>query len=434
MSKSKLTRRQFLKISGLGALTLSGLSSFPQKTSAENEVSWLMHPVHYNQMGKGELLEKLYSEIGIKVKAIQMPFPQYREKLWMLLRQGSTDFDIVGISSFWMDGALMEFLEPLDSFMNKKPLIDQSDILSLNTFKVNDSFYGIPYRVGAKILFFRKDIYKKYGLKVPRTMEEYKDNARFITKKETGVFGTQIFGEQSFFTLEEFVTYLYSFGGAFFDSPDLKKAKVILNNKNGLDTIKFWVSLKEEGLVPPGVLSATWETFITNMQQGKIAQSVQLPVYIAPINDPQKSKVAGLVDWAEVPYGENSGLSHGQSPMLGWGIWIPKASQKKELSWEVMRWISSPKSDLYMALHEGGPFRASTYNMPEYKKYNPATEVVRNALQHVVPTWNPMGVIKNATEVTDKVVLELTSALAGKKSPKDAIDKSAEIVRSIVLG
>ena len=99
-----------------------------------------------------------------------------------------------------------------------------------------------------------------------------------------------------------------------------------------------------------------------------------------------------------------------------------------------MRWISSPKSDLYMALHGGGPFRTSTYNTPDYKKYNPATEVIQTALKYVVPTWNPVGLIKNATEVTDKVVLELTSALAGKKSPKESIDRSADIVRSIVLG
>jgi multiple sugar transport system substrate-binding protein len=418
----------------MGALTLGGLSSFPQKVLAENEISWLMHPVHYSQMGQGELLEKLYSEIGIKVKAVQMPFPQYQEKLWMLLRQESPDFDIVSIGPFWMDGALMEFLEPLDNFMKKKPLIDQADMLSINTFRANGSIYGMPYRVGARILFYRKDIYKKYGLKIPKTMEEYKDNARFITKKETGVYGTLIFGEQSHFTLVDFNTHAYCFGGAYFDSPDIKKAKVILNNKNGVDAIKFWVSLKEEGLVPPGVLSTTWETFITNMQQGKVAQSIQVTFYVGPVNDPQKSKVAGLVDWAEAPYAENSGLSHGLSPAEGWGIYMPKASQKKELAWEVMRWISSPKSDLYMALHGGGPFRTSTYNTPDYKKYNPATEVIQTALKYVVPTWNPVGLIKNATEVTDKIVLELTSALAGKKSPKESIDRSADIVRSIVLG
>jgi hypothetical protein len=48
--------------------------------------------------------------------------------------------------------------------------------------------------------------------------------------------------------------------------------------------------------------------------------------------------------------------------------------------------------------------------------------------------WRPVGTIRNASEVVDKVVIEITSALAGKKPPKDAIDKAAEIVKNVVLG
>jgi multiple sugar transport system substrate-binding protein len=434
MGKADLTRRGFMKIAGIGALILGGIPSFPKKSLADNEVSWLMHPVHYDQMGKGELLEKMAAEIGIKVKATQMPFPQYREKLAILLRQDSSDFDIVGFSNSWWDGSLNDFLEPLNGLMKKKPLIDEADILSLDGYKVGDLNYAVPYRIGPMVLHYRKDIYKKYGLKVPKTLEEYKANAKFITQKESGVYGASIMGEQSFFSLWDFNTYLFSFGGAYFDDANLKKAKVILNNQKGLDALKYWVSLKEENVLPPGVLNATWDTFITNMQQGKIAQGINWSVYIGAVNDPQKSKVAGLLDWAEPPYAAGSGLSCGVTASSGWGLYIPKASQKKELAWEVIRYITSPKSDLYMGLHGGGPFRASTFSSPEYKKFTLATDVIRTALQNSAPMWRPVGAIRNASEVVDKVVIETASALAGKKTPKEAMDQAAEIVRTIVLG
>ena len=247
-----VTRREFLKIAGAGTAALAGLSAYPQRALAQNEVSWLMHPVHFDQMGKGELLEKLAAETGIKVKAVQMPFPQYREKLAILLRQESSDFDIVGFSNSWWDGSLNDYLEPLNGLMQKKPLVNPTDILSMDGFKVGDQIFAVPYRIGPMILHYRKDIYKKHGLKVPKTMEEYRENARFITKKETGVFGAFVMGEQTFFSLWDFNTYLFSFGGAYFDNPDLKKAKVILNNPKGLDALKFWSSLREENLLPPG--------------------------------------------------------------------------------------------------------------------------------------------------------------------------------------
>jgi multiple sugar transport system substrate-binding protein len=430
----RVTRREFLKIAGAGTLAVAGFSTHPPKAFAQNEVSWLMHPVHFDQMGKGELLEKMAAEIGIKVKAVQMPFPQYREKLAILLRQGSSDFDIVGFSNSWWDGSLNEYLEPLNGLMQKKSLINPTDILSMDGYKVGDQIFAVPYRIGPMVLHYRKDIYKKYGLKVPKTMEGYRENARFITKKETGVFGAFVMGEQTFFSLWDFNTYLFSFGGAYFDNPDLKKAKVILNNQKGLDALKFWSSLREENLLPPGVLSATWDTFITNMQQGKIAQGINWSVYIGPVNDPNKSKVAGLLDWAPPPYAEGTGLSCGITASSGWGLYIPKASTKKELAWEAIRYVTSPQSDLYMALKGGGPFRSSTFSSPEYKKFTPATDVIKTALENSAPMWRPVGAIRNASEVVDKVVIETTSALAGKKPPKDAIDKAAEIVKNIVLG
>jgi multiple sugar transport system substrate-binding protein len=432
--EKRVTRREFLKIAGAGTLAVAGFSAHPPKAFAQNEVSWLMHPVHFDQMGKGELLEKMAAEIGIKVKAVQMPFPQYREKLAILLRQGSSDFDIVGFSNSWWDGSLNDYLEPLNGLMQKKPLINPADILSMDGYKVGDQMFAVPYRIGPMILHYRKDIYKKYGLKVPKTMEEYRENARFITKKETGVFGAFVMGEQTFFSLWDFNTYLFSFGGAYFDNPDLKKAKVILNNQKGLDALKFWSSLREENLLPPGVLSATWDTFITNMQQGKIAQGINWSVYIGPVNDPNKSKVAGLLDWAPPPYAEGTGLSCGITASSGWGLYVPKASTKKELAWEAIRYVTSPQSDLYMALKGGGPFRASTFSSPEYKKFTPATDVIKTALENSAPMWRPVGAIRNASEVVDKVVIETTSALAGKKPPKDAIDKAAEIVKNVVLG
>lgn len=427
-----LSRRRFLTLSTAAA---AGAAALPiRRAQAAAEVSWLMHPVHWKQMGDGELLQKLTKETGITVKPTQMPFPQYREKLTILLRQGSADFDIVGISNSWWDGSLNRFLQPLDAFIAKKPLDNPKDIVGDYLYNVSGNTYAVPYRIGPMVLHYRKDLYEKYRLKVPKTFDEYKQNARTIQDGEKGaVHGAFVMGEQSFFSLWDWTTYLFSFGGAFLDSPDLGKAKVVVNSKQGVEAMKYFAGLNLDGLTPPGTLTATWNTFITLMQQGKIAQGINWSVYIEPIVNPEKSTVSDKVAWAEAPYAAGSGLTVGKTGTVGWGLFIAAASRNKDAAWDVLRWITKPENDLYMGVHGGGPFRASTLKSKEYGTTTKATDVILRAISNGLPVWNPSGTLPRGSEVIDKSALELNGALAGKVSAQDAVNNIARHLKEIAL-
>ncbi len=430
---TKFSRRRLIK----AAAALSALSpmlGMVRPARAASEINWLMHPVHYKQMGDGELLKKLESETEIKVNVTQMPFPQYREKLLILLRQGSSDFDIVGISNSWWDGSINAYLEPLEDYMAKKPIEKADDIVADYLYTVGSNNFAVPLRVGPMVMHYRTDLYEKYSLSVPKTFEEYHRNAKVITDGEKGaVYGAFMMGEQSFFSLWDWTSYLFSFKGAFLDSTDLKKAKPAINSKEGITAMKYVADLNKEGLMPPGLLTATWSTFVTLMQQGKIAQAIEWSVYMEPVADPKKSTVADKIAWAECPFAAESGLTAGVTGTAGWGMFIPKSSKKKDAAWEAIRWTARPENDLYMAVHGGGPFRRSTLQSPDYAKVTPATDVILKALSHGAPVWKPVGTLPNASEVIDKSVVELAGALSSKLTAEQACNNIAAHIKELAL-
>jgi multiple sugar transport system substrate-binding protein len=426
------TRRRLIEFAAVASFI--GPLIKTSRAQAGRQVNWLMHPVHFEQMGKGELIKTLERELGVQINVTQMPFPQYREKLLILLRQGSSDFDIVGISNSWWDGSINQFLLPLEDFMVKRPLENASDIVADYMFKAESHNYAVPFRIGPMVLHYRKDLYQKYGLSVPATMDAYYKNAKVITEGEKGqVYGAFMMGEQSFFGLWDWTSYLFSFGGAFLDNRDLRKAKVVVNSPEGIEAMRFVARMNQEGLFPPGTLANTWSNFITLMQQGKIAQAIEWSVYMEPVANPSKSTVADKIGWAECPAGVKSGLTVGRTGTVGWGLFIPAASKNKEAAWDVIRGAAKPESDLYMALNGGGPFRKSTFLNPKYKEIAKAPETIVNAMSHGVPVWYPAGTLPRASEIIDKSVVELAGALAGKLDAAAACNNIAKHIKDLAL-
>jgi multiple sugar transport system substrate-binding protein len=428
-----VSRRRVVKAAALLAAAAAPLARVSAATKPGAQVNWLMHPVHFEQMGKGELIDKLQKETGIQINVTQMPFPQYREKLLILLRQGASDFDIVGISNSWWDGSINRYLLPLEDFMAKRPLEDASDIVGDYLYKVGSHNYAVPFRIGPMVLHYRKDLYQKYGLSVPKTMEDYYRNAKAITEGEKGqTYGAFMMGEQSFFSLWDWTSYLYSFGGKFLDSGDLEKAKVVVNSPQGIEAMRFVSRMNREGLFPPGTLTNTWSNFISLMQQGKIAQGIEWSVYMQPVADPAKSTVADKIGWAECPSGV-AGAGAGRTGTVGWGLFIPKAAKNKEAAWDVMRWVTRPESDHYMALHGGGPFRKSTITSPSYKDTAKVPEVLIGALSRGAPVWDPVGTLPRASEIIDKSVVDLAGALSGSLDPAAACNNIARHIKELAL-
>jgi N,N'-diacetylchitobiose transport system substrate-binding protein len=70
-------------------------------------------------------------------------------------------------------------------------------------------FYAAPYYSGARLVFYKKDLYKKAGLTVPTTLDEYVSNGIALAKANKGVSGIYFPGQDWYNALP----YIWENGG-----------------------------------------------------------------------------------------------------------------------------------------------------------------------------------------------------------------------------
>gem|GEM_PF-369946 len=89
-----------------------------------------------------------------------------------------------------------------DFIKEEAPVLQPEDFLP-NLYKAHSLYRGrnwaLPFDGSTQVLYFRKSLLQKHGLRPPRTWDEYTRVSRFITEKERGggVYGTAIMAEES---------------------------------------------------------------------------------------------------------------------------------------------------------------------------------------------------------------------------------------------
>jgi len=73
-------------------------------------------------------------------------------------------------------------VEPLDWYFKSWPENDQFIESTLAPLRINGKLYGLPYNTNARAMVYRKDIFEKYNLSVPKTWDELIQTARKITE------------------------------------------------------------------------------------------------------------------------------------------------------------------------------------------------------------------------------------------------------------
>ncbi len=106
-------------------------------------------------------------------------------------------------------------VEPLDSYFNAWDEKGQFVESTLAPLTINGKLYAIPYNTNARALVYRKDLFKKYGLEVPKTWTEFVKTAQEITKRtDRKVYGlflcTQVGGPRA---AQEFISWYYQVSG-----------------------------------------------------------------------------------------------------------------------------------------------------------------------------------------------------------------------------
>src|SRR5690606_34770914 len=111
------------------------------------------------------------------------------------------------------------------------------------------------------------------------------------------VYGYAFMGKEGSQLIDDFESWLYPHGGAFFDGD-----KVVVNNEAGVEAAALLTDLLNTyKVVPAGTLSYTSSEVKTAMQEGLAAMTTLWWQYNIDWNKPELSKIAGNARMAKLP-------------------------------------------------------------------------------------------------------------------------------------
>ncbi|WP_454855235.1 ABC transporter substrate-binding protein [Rhizobium binxianense] len=380
------------------------------------------------------LVDEYQNDTGTKIQLDVTPFGGMVDKMRNSVRGQEGTYDIIninaqGLAEMYAGGFLKPLKEIDPSFSLPDGVLDFGGSSYWNaktgSFDAKADLYGVPTNGNVEVLYYRKDLYDKAGLKVPETWDELFANAKALQNPpEQYGFVTRGTRESILF---DFTPFLFSYGGSFFASPESGDYSVTLNSPQGLQALEMFIKFANE--VGPGNTGGMEQAELMQLlSTGKAAQGTAVIAAVADLQDPNKSIVSDTIETALLPAGP--GGKHASVA----GHWIagipknvPEANQKAALAF--LKWFL--EKDTQVAYTEAGgiPIRKDLgdTSLADDPRYRFIKAFSQNA--DVAKMNTPL---KEGVRLKEVISLYLNRALIGEISPKDALNGAAKDVNQVL--
>ncbi|HEX4986424.1 MAG TPA: extracellular solute-binding protein [Burkholderiales bacterium] len=388
----------------------------------------------------GPMWEK---ETGCKVNVIEVPTEEMFTKIMQEYRAGTGAYDALNVIPAWMPDLVQAgALEQLDSLVDKYGFRGELQKIAPtyrdNQMTVNGKIYAFPDDGDVFVLYYRKDIFARAGLKKafkakykydlapPKTWKQFDEIGSFLTEKlkGEGTYGASFF-RQPPYTMFMFQERFRVEGGKFFDGNTMKAT---VNSPIG---VKVLTEMRNENrFMPPGVEKFGFVENLATFLKGQSAMTISWPPYgrfaagylgsEKALDWVPKSQIAGKVGYA-LPPGGHPELA------AGFALSVASTSKQKEAAYLFIQWlnseeISNKRVQLPYTLRD--PFRDSHYTNPGYLKLWPDAKNYLAALHQGAQT----GLLDLSLIQTDKyeeAIRQGISRLWAGEDPQKIADKIA---------
>jgi trehalose/maltose transport system substrate-binding protein len=287
-----------------------------------------------------------------------------------LLRQQfaakSADIDVLMIDVVW-PGVIKDHLVDLKKYSKGAEDKHFPAIIANNT--VDGKLLGMPFFTDAGLLFYRRDLMDKYGLKAPETWADLEAAAKKVMEGERKAgaadFQGFVFQAKAYEGLTcDALEWVASFGGG--EIID-KTGAVTINNPNAakaLDTAASWIGT----IAPGGVLNYAEEDARGTFQNGKALFMRNWP-YAWALGQAADSPIKGKIGVAALPAGPNGKKS---ATLGGWQLAVNKYSKNVDAAADLAVYMASPEIQKKRAI--GGSYNPTIvdlYKDAEIQKANP---------------------------------------------------------------
>src|SRR6266545_257924 len=188
-------------------------------------------------------LKEFETLTGITLVTEVYPEDQFRAKVLVELTSGASSIDVF-MSMPAQEGLKYMragWLQPVDEFLKNPamtaPDYNWSDFLekTREAMVVEGKLVGPPIQVENTSLMYRKDVFQKYNVKVPTTLDELEAAAKALTDDGQPGFGIVARGKRAAAT-SQFAAYLHAMGSTWIGP----NREPMFNNEDGVKALELY--------------------------------------------------------------------------------------------------------------------------------------------------------------------------------------------------
>ncbi len=388
---------------------------------------------HAKILGQSDPMPGLLREFeaahpGVRVRSEAIPWSSDEQHQFYVvnLEGGKPAFDVLMLDVIWVpEFARAGWLLDLTPFVPPSELAAHFPAAA-EAASARGRVWAIPWMMNVGLLYYRKDLLEKYGLRPPDTWAELVEQVRRITagERDRRLDGFLWQGKQYEGLVVNVLEGLWANGtrvlgpsGAAFPEP--RRAEEVL---------AFLRALIEEGLSPPWVTAADEELTRRPFQDGRAIFLRNWP-YAMDLFDQPGSAVRGKVGIAPLPrhaHGTEGGGSSG-----GAHLGVYRHTRHPEAAVALARFLASePGQRALLAGAAVSPSRMALYREDSVVRAHPAFPVIhalsmRARPRPVTPAYLMLSTILQP---------EFSAVLVGVKTPREAVAGARAQVEHLLEG
>jgi multiple sugar transport system substrate-binding protein len=410
------TRRGVL----LGASALAAPLAAPplvEKVGAQSAFDWRRFrgeriEVSVQLSPRGQLLQQNNREFeeltGIRAGIEVVPEQQHRQKVIIEFASGRPSFDVVEVSLHVNKRQVgrarwnTDIRALIADQQLTAPDFDFDDFgAGMRTYatQADGRMDTLPAFADYFILYYNKELFAARNIAVPTTWDEMYEAARRLADPSRQVFGHVGRGLKN---ANVVLWSSYLLGTRQRDMINAER-QLITDTEDAI-----WAGRQYQRFLtdvsPPGSIGFNWNECQTTFMQGRAAMWIDGIGFAAPLEDPQRSRVAGKVGYALVPRGP----ANHHCALFGAGYGIPEQSRRKGPAWLYLQWALGKQMQLRMLTAGAGvPARSSPFRNEEaigrsrfprefFTTLEGSARIARAGLPEIVPVTEFRDVIGTA--------------------------------------
>jgi sorbitol/mannitol transport system substrate-binding protein len=387
---------------------------------------------------------------GIKVKYTILDEAKLREITTRDVGSGGKAFDAVMIGMYeapqFGSAGLIENLTPM---AKADAAYKFNDLLPAvrNGLSANGKLYASPFYAESSFVMYRKDVLAAKGLTMPArpTWNQVAAIARKVNSPSMA--GICLRGKPGWGDLgASFTTVLNTFGGTWWSSTAAGKPdKAQVNQPAFKGALDFYAKLVQDA-GEKDAANSSFNECLAQYQAGKVAIWYDATV-AAGLLEASNSPVKGKNGYALAPVDKTKASGW----LWSWALAIPKSSPDPTDAWKYIAWATGPNYIKAAGTHTKGGWaaippgtRASTYQIPQYKKAAAAFAAKTLAAMKAAPISNPgttkrpglPGVqyvgIPQFQDVGNQCTQLFSSVIAGSTSVGSALSQCQQIASQAI--